>query len=215
MGVASNLTKFEALSSAVAATTAGVVSVVGKNKSCNSFQGEDFSESVSTTSNSFSVDKAFETMMKNGSIEESKFGDSSVASNATNYYSVMKRPECLDNKYNFMKMTENNKCMIFNINSSSGINDTHNAMALFSTTDFSNKNIVMFERRGSFGDGDGRERPRSDPEKTIFIDNVNNDVTEDEMKTIFGEYGSIVSVRLLNRRTDLPGKCFLEFEETS
>ena len=35
------------------------------------------------------------------------------------------------------------------------------------------------------------------------------------MKELFAEFGEITSVRLLNRRTDLPGKCFLEFQEAT
>ena len=90
MGVASNLTKFEALGSVVAATTAGVVSCAGKSKCSEAhFAGESFSESTSAVSNSFTVDVALEQMMKNEVMINSKFGDSTV-SNTTNFYSVMK-----------------------------------------------------------------------------------------------------------------------------
>ena len=68
--------------------------------------------------------------------------------------------------------------MIFSVSSSTGITDSHNAMALFSTTDFSKSNVMMFERRDSYGGGERREsRPRSDPEKTVFVDNVSNETT--------------------------------------
>ena len=60
-------------------------------------------------SNSFSVDLALETMMKNDIVANSKFGDTS-ASNATNYYSVAKQPEHIfDNKFSQMKMMGGNK----------------------------------------------------------------------------------------------------------
>ena len=96
-------------------------------------------------------------------------------------------------------------------------------MLSFQANDFSKTNIVRFEGDGEghgdrgYGGRDGGSRPRqavrSDPERTVFIDNVPNDATQDDMEKLFGEYGHIISTRLLNRRPDLPGKCFLEFEE--
>lgn len=89
--------------------------------------------------------------------------------------------------------------------------------------DFSKTNIVRFEDGGQGDGGGGGYRPRedrnaeparrSDPERTVFVDNVPNDVSREDMEEMFKEYGTIISTRLLNRRPDLPGKCFLEFEE--
>ena len=64
MGVASNITKFEALTGVVAGVAAvGTQGVARKNKSVESELMEDFSEEASSVSNCFSVDKAFDVMM--------------------------------------------------------------------------------------------------------------------------------------------------------
>ena len=63
MGVASNITKFEALTGAIAGVTAVGATAARKNKSVESELMEDFSEEASSVSNCFSVDKAFGQMM--------------------------------------------------------------------------------------------------------------------------------------------------------
>ena len=64
MGVASNITKFEALTSMVTGVTVvGGIHHARKNKSAESELIEDFSEEASTVSNCFSVDRAFDCMM--------------------------------------------------------------------------------------------------------------------------------------------------------
>ena len=54
---------------------------------------------------------------------------------------------------------------------------------------------------------------KSDHERAVFIDNVPNEATREDMEELFKEYGDIISTRLLNRRPELPGKCFLEFSD--
>ena len=71
MGVASNISKFEALTGVVAGVTAaGGIHHARKNKSAESELLEDFSEEASTVSNCFSVDKAFDGMMLGKSTQE-------------------------------------------------------------------------------------------------------------------------------------------------
>ena len=53
----------------------------------------------------------------------------------------------------------------------------------------------------------------SEGNKTLFVDGLDTNVSEEEIRTLFKDHGEINLVNMLNYRSDLSGKCFVEFTD--